>query len=122
VVQAIRNEQSRAALATQPQDIAAVSSFDPTRAYMSGLVRNLPPFPTREDLAAIFPVKQAQRLMAAGWLMRVDMGSRETHFSFASVIDSIDRINTGEQPPRLLSEPVPKGTRRVPSQRRSREE
>jgi hypothetical protein len=89
---------------------------------MAGLVRTLPPFPTREDLEAIFPVKQAQRLIAAGWLKRVDMGSRETHFLFASVIESIDRINGGEQPPRMPSEPVPKGNRHVPSQKRDRKE
>lgn len=74
----------------------------------------LPPFPTREQLVGVFPPKMMQRLVASGWLAKVDMGSRDTHFSLPSVLAAIDRISAGERPPRLPSEPVPTGKRHIP--------
>ena len=103
-------------------DAVAPVCPDPARPYLlgtvGGMVFMIPPFPTREHLVQIFPVKAVQRLIAAGWLTKVDLGSRETHFSIASVLAAIDRITAGERPPRLPSEPEPKGTRRVPLRNR----
>jgi len=81
---------------------------------MGSLVIMLPPFPTREQLAPIFPPKMLQRLSAAGWLEKVDMGSRATHFSIKSVLAAIARLDAGELAPRLPSEPPPTGKRHIP--------
>lgn len=86
---------------------------------MGGLVVMFPPFPTREQIMSIFPPKVTQRMAAAGWLQKVEMGCRETRYTLASVLASIDRMNRGEMPPRLPSEPEPKGTRKVPIRRKS---
>jgi hypothetical protein len=81
---------------------------------LDGFATVLPPFPSREHLASIFPPKMTQRLIASGWLEKLPMGSRETRFSLKSVLAAIDRISAGEQPPRLPSEPVPTGKRHIP--------
>jgi len=82
---------------------------------LTGYATVLPPFPTRKQITPFFfPPKTTQRLIASGWLEKVPMGSRETRFSLKSVLASAARIDAGEQPPRLPSEPVPTGKRHVP--------
>jgi len=97
-----------------------------TRPYIlantPGLVIMLAPFPTREQLSGIFEPTVLKRLVHAGWLEKMDLGTRKTQFSLESVLCSIDRINAGILPPRLPSEPQPQGNRHVPRRGRDRTE
>lgn len=69
---------------------------------------SLPPLLTRQELIdRVFRgVKLVQRMQAAGWLVPVEHGTRESYFWRDEAQEALIRIRSGELPPRLPSEPA----------------